>query len=49
MDQFQALLPEGKSVYCLEDLSGFTVKDLKKILVVYKEKVSGIKADLELN
>ena len=48
MDQFQALLPEGKSVYCLEDLSGFTMKDLKKILVVYKEKVSGIKADLVL-
>ena len=48
MDQFQALLPEGKSVSCLDDLSVLTVKDLKKILLVYKEKLSGVKSDLVL-
>ena len=48
MDQFQALLPDGKSVSCLDDLSVLTVKDLKKILVVYKEKLSGVKSDLML-
>ena len=48
MDQFQALLPEGKSVSCLDDLSVLTVKDLKKILLVYKEKLSGVKYDLVL-
>ena len=48
MEQFQSLLPEGKSISCLEDLSVLTVKDLKKILDAYKDELSGIKADLVL-
>lgn len=48
MDQFISLLPEGKAVSCIEDFSILTVKELKKILLAYKEKVSGAKADLIL-
>ena len=48
MDQFQALLPQGVSVACLEDLSSLRVKDLKVILIAFKEKISGVKADLIL-
>ena len=48
MDQFQALLPQGVSVACLEDLSSLRVKDLKFILTAFKEKISGVKADLIL-
>ena len=48
MDQFISTLPEGKSVTCLEDLSAFSVKELKNILVSYREKSSGAKADLVL-
>ena len=48
MEQFQSLLPSGKQVTCLEDLSSLRVSDLKKILSVYKEKLSGVKADLVL-
>ena len=48
MEQFQTLLPTGKQVTCLEDLSYLRVSDLKNILSVYKEKLSGVKADLVL-
>ena len=48
MEQFSLLLPEGKPVSCLEDLSLLTVKERKRILLAYKEKVSGVKADLIL-
>ena len=48
MKQFQNLLPAGKQVTCLEDLSSLRVRDLNKILSVYKEKLSGVKADLVL-
>ena len=48
MEQFQALLPEGKSVACLEDLSSLRVKDLKVVLAAFNEKISGVKADLLL-
>ena len=48
MDQFRSLLPEGKTVACLEDLSSLRVKDLKHILTAFKEKISGVKADLLL-
>ena len=48
MEQFQTLLPTGKQVTCLEDLGSLRVSDLKKILYVYKMKVSGVKADLVL-
>ena len=48
MEQFKALLPEGKNVTCLEDLSSLRVNDMKKILSAFKEKVSGVKADLLL-
>ena len=48
MDQFISLLPEGKAVSCIEDFSILTVKELKKVLLSYKEKVSGAKADLIL-
>ena len=39
--QFQALLPDGKSVSCLEDLPILT-RDLEKIIGVQKERLSGI-------
>ena len=45
MDQFIKLLPDGKSVTCLDDLLSLKVSELKKILFSYKEKVSGNKAD----
>eukprot|EP00794_Sanderia_malayensis_P016367 gene16367-biopygen12059 len=48
MDEFTALLPKEKTVDCLEDLSALTVKELKHILVQYREKTSGVKADLVL-
>ena len=48
MEQFQTLLPTGKQVTFLETLSSLRVSDLKKILSVYKEKLSGVKADLVL-
>eukprot|EP00795_Rhopilema_esculentum_P005752 gene5752-11022_t len=48
MDQFQSLLPHGKSVNCLDDLGSLSVKKLKNILLSYRGKVSGVKADLIL-
>ena len=48
MEEFQSLLPEGKVVECLEDLVSLTVAELKSILKRYKEKTSGVKADLVL-
>ena len=48
MDQFISLLLEGKAVSCFEYFSILTVKELKKVLLAYKEKVSGVKADLIL-
>ena len=48
MEQFKALLPGGKTVDSLEDLKKLNVEQLKKILVCYKEKTSGVKADLIL-
>ena len=48
MDQFQSLLPHGKSVNCLDDLGSLSVKELKNILLSYRGKVSGVKADLIL-
>ena len=48
MEQFQTLLPTGKQVTCLEHLSSLRVSDLKKILSVHKEKLSGVKSDLVL-
>ena len=48
MDEFQSLLPEGKVVECLEDLGSLTVVELKNLLKRYKEKTSGVKADLVL-
>ena len=48
MEEFQSLLPEGKVVECLEDLGSLTVAELKSILKRYKEKTSGVKADLVL-
>ena len=39
MEQFQAILPEGKSVACLEDLSSLHVKDLKVVLAAFNEKI----------
>ncbi len=42
------LLQEGKSVVCLEDLTKFSVKELKGMLKAYKEKTSCVKADLVL-
>ena len=49
MDQFIKLLPDGKSVSCLDDLLPLKVSELKKILFSYNEKVSGYKADLVLH
>ena len=46
MDQFRSLLPEEKPVQCLDDLRNLTVKELKAILAIYKERMSGSKADL---
>ena len=48
MDQFQSLLPHGKSVNCLDDLGSLSVKELNNILLSYRRKVSGVKADLIL-
>ncbi len=48
MDQFESLLPKDQIVDCLDDPWKFTVKQLKTILVAYKEKTSGSKADLIL-
>ena len=48
MDKFQSLLPDGKVVESLEDLGLLTVAELKNILKCYKEKTSGVKADLVL-
>ena len=42
------LLPDEKSVTCLDDLLSLKVSELKKILCSYNEKVSGNKADLVL-
>ena len=49
MDQFIRLLPDGKSVTCLDDLLSWKVSELKKILFSYNAKVSGYKADLVLH
>jgi len=49
MDQFIKLLPDEKSVTCLDDLLSLTVSELTKILCSYNEKVSGNKADLVLH
>ena len=46
MDQFKSLLPIGKEVSRLEDLSTLTVSELKKILRAFKNSPSGLKADL---
>ena len=48
MEEFQSLLPEEKVVECLEDLGSLTVAELKSILKRFKEKTSGVKADLVL-
>ena len=48
MDKLESLVPQGISINCLEDFGCLKVKDLKKILAAYKEKVSGGKADLVL-
>ena len=49
MEQFQTLLPStGKQVTYLEDLGSLRVSDLQKIFSVYKQKLSGVKADLVL-
>ena len=48
MDKFESLVPQGISINCLEDLGCLKVKDLKKILAAYKEKVFGGKEDLVL-
>ena len=48
MDQFITLLPDGKSVTCLDDLLLLKLNELKKILFSYNEKMSGTKADLVL-
>ena len=48
MDQFIKLLPDGKSVTCLDDLLSLKLSELKKILLSYNEKVSGNKANLVL-
>ena len=47
MDQFSKLLPDGKSVTCLDNLLSLKVSGLKKILFSYN-KVSGNMADLVL-
>ena len=39
MDQFQSLLPHGKSINCLDDLGSLSVKELKNILLSYRGKV----------
>ena len=43
MDQFIKLLPDGKSVTCLDDLLSLKLSELKKILFSYNEKVFGNK------
>ena len=48
MDQFIKLLPDGKSITCLDDLLSLKISELKKILFSYNKKVSGSKADLIL-
>ena len=48
MDQFIKLLPDGKSVTCLDDLPSLKLSELKKSLFSYNEKVSGNKANLVL-
>ena len=48
MEKFKSLLPEGKVVDSLEDLGALNVKELKSILKQYKEKRTGVKADLVL-
>ena len=48
MDQFIKVIPDGKSVTCLDDLLSLKVSEVKKILFSYNEKVSGNKADLVL-
>ena len=48
MEQFLALLPDGKTVSGLEDLSSLRVVDLKKNLKAFKSNLSGVKADLIL-
>ena len=45
MDQLIKLLPDEKSVTCLDDLLSFKVSELEKILCSYNEKVSGNKTD----
>ena len=48
MDEFQSLLPKGKFVECLEDLGSLKVAEVKNVLKRYKEKTTGVKADLVL-
>ena len=54
MYQFSKFFPEGKSVSTLEDLASLVdlaslaVKELKRSLLSYREKVSGTKAHLVL-
>eukprot|EP00795_Rhopilema_esculentum_P010099 gene10099-18752_t len=48
LDAFKLLLPKEKKVDCLEDLGALTIKELKHFLVQYREKTSGVKADLIL-
>ena len=49
MVQFIKLLPDGKSVTCLDDLLSLKVSELEKILFSYNEKVSSKKAGLVLH
>ena len=48
MDAFKLLLLKGKKVDCLEDLGALTIKELKHILVQYRQKTSSVKVDLIL-
>ena len=48
MDQFKSFLPKNKYVECLDDVRNLALKELKTILVAYKEELSGSKADLNL-
>ena len=48
MKKYEALVPLGITIACLEDLGCMKVKDVKKILTIYNQKVFGGKADLIL-
>ena len=49
MDQFQSLLPHGKSVNCLDDLGSLSVKELKNILIDHSRIIISVTDKMELN